>query len=120
MLREWDVWQKHPEYNTVLALVCKVPRETMVKLEEAGFVVDDGTKPPVKADQLFLVHMRESMDKKDYWKRFDEITAKYGKEPTPVHLEEMPEVIIRFLGGVSEEQCLRIINDTLNTLAKNI
>lgn len=117
-MREWDVWQKHPEYNTVLALVCKLPRETIVNLEKAGFVVDDGTKPPVKADQLFLVHMRESMDKKDYWKRFDEITAKYGKEPTPVHFEEMPEVIIRFLGGVSEAQCQRIIDATLRELVK--
>jgi len=90
----------------------------MVNLEKAGFVVDDGTKPPVKADQLFLVHMRESMDKKDYWKRFDEITAKYGKEPTPIHLEEMPEVIIRFLGGVSEEQCFGIIDATLRELVK--
>jgi hypothetical protein len=118
-LREWDVWQKHPEYNTVLALICKVSGETVAKLEKAGFKVDDGTKPPVKADQLFMVHMRESMDKKDYWKKFDEITAKYGKEPTPIHLEEMPEVIIRFLGNVSEEQCLRIIDDTISVLLKS-
>ncbi len=76
-------------------------------------MVDEGTKPAVKADQLFLVHMRESMDKKVYWKKYDEITAKYGKEPTPVHLDEMPEVIIKFLGNVSEEKTIRIIDDTL-------
>lgn len=112
-MRDWDVWQRHPEYNTVLALLSKMPRETVERLEKAGFVVDDGTKPAVKADQLFLVHMRESMDKKDYWKKYDEITAKYGKEPTPVHLDEMPEVIVRFLGNVSEDKCIRIIDSAL-------
>ncbi len=112
-MRDWDVWQKHPEYKTVLMLVTKMPRETIERLEKAGFVVDDGSKPPVKADQLFLVHMRESMDKKVFWKKFDEVTAKYGKEPTLVHLEEMPEVIVRFLGDVSEEKCVRIIDSTL-------
>lgn len=116
-MRDWDVWQKHPEYNTVLALICRMPRETVERLEKAGFVVDEGTKPAVKADQLFLVHMRESMDKKAYWKKFDEITAKYGKEPTPVHLDEMPEVIIKFLGNVPEDKCVRIIDDTLRELA---
>jgi hypothetical protein len=112
-LRDWDVWQKHPEYNTVLMLVSKMPQETIDRLEKAGFVVDDGTKPPVKADQLFLVHMRESMDKKVFWKKFDEVTAKYGKEPVLIHLDEMPEVIIRFLGNVPEDKCIRIIDDTL-------
>ena len=112
-MRDWDVWQRHPEYNTVLALICEMPRETIARLEKAGFVVDEGSKPAVKADQLFVVHMRESMDKKVYWKRFDEITAKYGQEPTPIHLDEMPEVIVRFLGNVSEKQCVRIIDDTL-------
>ncbi len=112
-MRDWDVWQRHPEYNTVLAVICKMPRETIARLEKAGFVVDEGTKPAVKADQLFLVHMRESMDKKTYWKKYDEITAKYGKEPTPVHLDEMPEVIIKFLGNITEEKSIRIIDATL-------
>lgn len=97
-------------------LVSKMPRETIERLEKAGFVVDDGSKTPVKADQLFLVHMRESMDKKVFWKKFDEVTAKYGKEPTLVHLEEMPEVIVRFLGDVPEEKCVRIIDCTLREL----
>ena len=90
-----------------------MPRETVGRLEKAGFVVDEGSRPPVKADQLFIVHMRDSMDKKAYWKKFDEVTAKYGKEPTPVHLEEMPEVIIRFLGNVSEAKHIRVIDSTL-------
>jgi hypothetical protein len=90
-----------------------MPQETIERLEKAGFVVDDGSKAPVKADQLFLVHMRESMDKRVFWKKFDEVTAKYGKEPTLVHLEEMPEVIVRFLGNVPEEKCVRIIDSTL-------
>ena len=90
-----------------------MPRETVERLEKVGFVVDEGARPTVKADQLFFVHMRESMDKKVFWKKFDEITAKYGKEPTLVHLEEMPEVIVRFLGNVTEEKCIRIIDGTL-------
>jgi hypothetical protein len=94
-------------------IVGNMPRETIERLEKAGFVIDDGTKPAVKADQLFFVHMRESMDKKAFWKKFDEVTAKYGKEPTLVHLDEMPEVIVRFLGNVSEEKCIKIIDDTL-------
>ncbi len=94
-------------------IVGKMPRETLDRLEKAGFVIDDGTKPAVKADQLFFVHMRESMDKKAFWKKFDEVTAKYGKEPTLVHLDEMPEVIVRFLGNVSEEKCIRVIDNTL-------
>jgi hypothetical protein len=97
-------------------IVSKMPRDTIERLEKAGFVVDDGTKAPVKADQLFFVHMRESMDKKVFWKKFDEVTAKYGKEPTLVHLEEMPEVIVRFLGNVSEEKCIRIMDNTLREL----
>jgi hypothetical protein len=93
-----------------------MPRETVGRLEKAGFVVDDGSRQPVKADQLFLVHMRESMDKKVYWKKYDDITAKYGKEPTAVHLDEMPEVIIKFLGDVPEDRCIRVIDSTLREL----
>jgi hypothetical protein len=118
-LREWDVWKKHPEYNSVIALACKLPQGTVAMLERAGFVVDDGSRPAVKADQLFLLHARESLEKHYYWHKYDEVKAKYGgEEPLPVHLEELPELIIRFLGGATEEQCIRIADFALGELLK--
>jgi len=106
-VRDWDVWQRHRGHNTVIGLVCELPEGTIAKLEKIGFVVDDGTGKPVKADQLFLLHVKD-LDKKHYWKKYDELKARYGEEPKPVHLEEMPELIIRFLGNVTTGQCLSI------------
>ncbi|HTY91389.1 MAG TPA: hypothetical protein VMC84_09450 [Methanocella sp.] len=116
-MRDWDVWQRHKNYNSVIALACVIPKETISRLERIGFIVDDGSRSPVKADQLFLVHVRD-LDKKHYWKKYDEYKGKYGEEPRPVHLEEMPELIIRFLGNVSPEQCLAITDYTLDLLGK--
>lgn len=92
-----------------------MPKATVARLERIGFVVDDGSKSPVKADQLFLIHVRD-LDKKHYWKKYDEFKAKYGEEPRPIHLEEMPELIIRFLGNVRPEQCLSITDYALDLL----
>jgi len=116
-VRDWDVWQRHKDYNSIIALACELPKETVAKLETIGFIVDDGSKGPVKADQLFLIHVRD-LDKKYYWKKYDEYKTKYGEEPRPIHLEEMPELIIRFLGNVKPEQCLAITNYTLDLLGK--
>lgn len=112
-MRDWDVWQKHKDYNTVIALACNLPAETIKMLESVGFVVDDGTKPKVKADQLFLLHIRD-LDKKHYWAKNEQFKNKYGgEEPKPLHLEEMPELIIRFLGNASFDQMIAITNYTL-------
>ncbi|AFD00929.1 hypothetical protein Mtc_2194 [Methanocella conradii HZ254] len=116
-MRDWDVWQRHKDYNSVIALACELPKDIIEKLEEAGFIVDDGSRKPVKADQLFLVHVRD-LDKKHYWKKYDEFKAKYNEEPRPVHLEEMPELIIRFLGNVTPDQCNAITKFTLDLLVK--
>ena len=117
-MRDWDVWKKHKDYNSVIALATDLPKDTMNKLERAGFIVDDGSKPAVKADQLFLLHVRD-LDKRHYWKKYEEYKAKYGgEEPRPVHIEEMPELIIRFLGSITPEDCISITNYTLDLLAK--
>jgi hypothetical protein len=116
-VRDWDVWQRHKDYNSVIALACELPKDTIARLEKVGFVVDDGSKAPVKADQLFLIHVRD-LDKKHYWKKYDEFKTKYNEEPRPVHLEEMPELIIRFLGSVTAEQCISIANFTLDVFGK--
>jgi hypothetical protein len=116
-VRDWDVWQRHRDYNSVIGLACELPKGTIAKLEKIGFIVDDGTRKPVKADQLFLLHVRD-LDKKHYWKKYDELKAKYGEEPKPVHLEEMPELIIRFLGNVMPDQCISIADFTLSILEK--
>lgn len=118
-MKDWDVWQKHPNYNSVIALACKLPQNTIAMLEKAGFVVDDGSKPPVKADQLFLLHMRDSMEKHYYWHKVDEFKSKYGEEPLPVHLEELPELILKFMGNIREEQCIRVADFTLNDVLNN-
>ncbi len=114
-MRDWDVWQRHKDYYSVIGLACELPKGTITKLEKIGFIVDDGSRKPVKADQLFLIHVRD-LDKKHYWKKYDEFKAKYGEEPKPVHLEEMPELIIRFLGNVTPDQCLSIADLTLGIL----
>ena len=114
-MRDWDVWQKHKDYNSVIVLACELPSEIITKLERIGFIVDDGSKKPVKADQLFLIHVRD-LNKKHYWKKYDEYKVKYNEEPRPVHLEEMPELIIRFMGNVTPEQCLAISSYTLDIL----
>ncbi len=116
-MRDWDVWQRHKDYNSVIALACDLPKDIVAKLENVGFVVDDGSKPAVKADQLFIIHVRD-LDKKHYWKKYDEFKSKYNEEPRPVHLEEMPELIIRFVGTVKPEQCLAIAGYTLDLLGK--
>jgi hypothetical protein len=116
-VRDWDVWQRHENYNSVIALACELPKETIASLEKIGFVVDDGSKSPVKADQLFLVHVRD-LNKKNYWKKYDDFKAKYNEEPKPVHLEEMPELIIRFVGTATPAQCLAITDFTLGLLGK--
>jgi hypothetical protein len=116
-VRDWDVWQRHKGCNSVIGLACELPERTIAKLERIGFVVDDGNKKPVKADQLFLLHVRD-LDKKHYWKKYDEFKAKYGEEPRPVHLEEMPELIIRFLGNATSGQCISITDFTLDVLEK--
>ncbi len=116
-MRDWDVWQRHKDYNSVIVLACELPKETIAKLERIGFVVDDGSKSPVKADQLFLIHVRD-LDKKHYWGKYDEFKAKYNEEPRPVLLEEMPELIIRYLGNVKPDQCIAITNYTLDLLGK--
>jgi hypothetical protein len=116
-VRDWDVWQRHNDYNSVIVLACDLPKETIVRLEGVGFVVDDGSKSPVKADQLFLVHVRD-LDKKHYWKKYDEFKVKYNEEPRPVHLEELPELIIRFIGNVNPAQCIAISDFTLDLLGK--
>ncbi len=116
-MRDWDVWQRHKNYNSIIALACELPKETIVRLERIGLVVDDGSKSPVKADQLFLIHVRD-LDKKHYWKKYDEFKAKYNEEPRPVHLEELPELIIRFIGNVKPDQCIAITDYTLDLLGK--
>lgn len=113
-MREWDVWQRHPEYTSVIALGSKLPEQVVAKLERIGFVVDGGSKPAVKAGQLFFLHARNSMEKHEYFAKVDEFKGKYGMEPLPVHLEELPELIIRFIGDVSVEQCLKISEFTLD------
>ncbi|MCD1293748.1 hypothetical protein CUJ83_01900 [Methanocella sp. CWC-04] len=118
-MRDWDVWQKHVNYNTIIGLACEIPEDTIELLEKVGFIVDDGSKPPVKAGQLFLLHVRD-LDKKYYWKKYEEYKNKYGgEEPRPVHIEEMPELIIRFLGNAKFEQCIDIANYTLKVLGEN-
>jgi len=114
-VRDWDVWQRHKDYNSVICLACDLPKGLVAKLEKAGFIVDDGTRTPVKADQLFLIHVRD-LDKKHYWKKYDEYKSKYNGEPRPVHLEELSELIIRFLGNVTPDQCMSIANYTLDVL----
>lgn len=115
-MRDWEVWQRHSDYNSVIALACELPANTLVMLENIGFIVDDGSKPAVKADQLFLLHVRD-LDKKHYWKKYEEFKAKYGgEEPKPVHIDEMPELIMRFLGNTSFDKCIAITNYTLETL----
>jgi hypothetical protein len=114
-MRDWDVWQRHKDYNSVIALACEIPKETIGLLERAGFIVDDGSKPSVKADQLFILHIRD-LDKKHYWAKFEQFKGKYGEEPKPVHLEEMPELVMRFLGDVTAEQSISIANYALKTL----
>ena len=114
-VRDWDVWQRSKDYNSVICLACDLPEDVIAKLEKVGFIVDNGTKAPVKADQLFLIHVRD-LDKKHYWKKYDEYKVKYTGEPRPVHLEELPELIIRFLGNVTPEQCLSIAGYTLDLL----
>lgn len=116
-MRDWDVWQRHRDYNSVIALACDVPKATIARLERVGFVVDAGDRAPVKADQLFLVHVR-GLDKRHYWAKYEEYRSKYGEEPRPIHLEELPELIIRFLGNVTPEQCLAITDYTLGLLEK--
>lgn len=112
-MRDWEVWQKHSDYNTVIALACELPEDTIRMMESIGFVIDDGSKPAVKADQLFLLHVRD-IDKRKYWQKFEAFKARYGEEPRPVHLEELSELIIRFLGNVSDGQCIAIANNTLS------
>lgn len=114
-MRDWDVWQRHKDYNTIIALACELPKDTISKLERAGFIVDDGSKPAVKADQIFLLHVRD-LDKKHYWKKYADFKEKYGEEPRPLHVEEMPELIIRFLGNVSFNQCIAIAEYTLDLM----
>ncbi len=116
-MRDWDVWQRHQNYNSVICMACDLPKDVIAKLEKAGFVVDDGSKAPVKADQLFLIHVRD-VDKKYYWKKYDEFKAKYNGEPRPVHLEEMPELIIRYMGNVTPDQCISIAKFTLDLVGK--
>lgn len=116
-MRDWDVWQRHKNYNSIIALACELPKETIVRLESIGLIVDDGSKSAVKADQLFLIHVRD-LDKKLYWRKYDEFKAKYNEEPRPVHLEELPELIIRFLGNVKPDQCIAITDFTLDLLGK--
>ncbi len=116
-MRDWDVWQRHSDYKSVIALACALPKETIEKLERVGFVVDDGSKSPVKADQLFLIHVRD-LDKKNYWRKYDEFKVKYNEEPRPVHLEEMAELIIRFVGNVRPAQCITIADFTMDLLNK--
>jgi hypothetical protein len=116
-VRDWDVWQRHKDYNSVICLACELPGSVVAKLEKIGFVVDGGDRPSVKADQLFLVHVRE-LDKKLYWKKYDEFKTKYGEEPRPVHLEEMSELIIRFMGNATSDQCISIANFTLDVVGK--
>ncbi len=116
-MRDWDVWQRHKDYNSIIALACELPKGTIAKLETIGLIVDDGGKSPVKADQLFLIHVRD-LDKKHYWRKYDEFKAKYNEEPRPVHLEELPELIIRYLGNVKPDQCIAITNYTLDLLGK--
>jgi hypothetical protein len=116
-VRDWDVWQRHKDYNSVIALATEIPEDTIEKLEHVGFIVDDGSKPAVKADQLFILHVRD-LDKRYYWKKYEEFKAKYdGVEPRPVHMEEMPELIIRYLGNVKPAECIAITNYTLDLLA---
>jgi len=114
-VRDWDVWQRHNDYNSIIGLACDLPKETIQKLESIGFIVDDGSKKAVKADQLFIVHVRD-LDKKHYWKKYDELKVKYNEEPRPIHLEEMPELIIRYMGNVKPDQCIAITNFTLDLL----
>jgi hypothetical protein len=116
-VRDWDVWQRHKDYNSIIALACELPKETIARLESIGLVVDDGSKSPVKADQLFLIHVRD-LDKKHYWKKYDEFKAKYNEEPRPIHLEELPELIIRFIGNVKPDKCISITDYTLDLLGK--
>lgn len=116
-MRDWDFWQRHSDYNSVIALACELPEATIARLEAVGFVVDDGSKRPVKADQLFLVHVRD-LDKKNYWRKYDAFKVKYNEEPRPVHLEELPELIIRFVGNVRPDQCIAIADFTMGLLAK--
>lgn len=117
-MRDWEVWQRHKEYNSVIALGCKLPVNTVAKLEQIGFVVDDGSKPAVKAGQLFFLHVRNSLDKHEYFKKVDEYKNKYREEPLPVHLEELPELVLRFVGDVSVEQCIRISDYAMDELLK--
>ncbi|WP_424359494.1 hypothetical protein [Methanocella sp. MCL-LM] len=117
-MRDWDVWQRHPEYTSVIALGGSLPKSTVEKLEKLGFVVDDGSKPAIKAGQLFFLHVKNSLEKHEYFRKVDEYKKKYGEEPLPVHLEELPELIMRFVGDVSVEQCLHISNFALDELLK--
>lgn len=115
-MRDWDVWQRHTDYNSIVALACELPKETAARLESVGFIVDDGSKPAVKADQLFILHVRD-LDKRHYWKKYEEFKNKYGgEEPRPIHVEELPELIIRFLGNVAPAECFSIANYTVDLL----
>jgi hypothetical protein len=117
-VRDWDVWQKHKDYTSIIGLATEIPKETVAKLEQIGFVVDDGSKPAAEAGQLFILHVRD-LDKRNYWKKYEEYKTKYGgAEPRPVHIEELPELIIRFLGTVTPDECIRITNFTLDLLIK--
>lgn len=117
-MRDWDVWQKHKDYNSIIALATEIPKDTVEKLRRIGFVVDDGSEPVVEAGQLFILHVRD-LDKRHYWKKYEEYKKKYGDvEPRPVHIEELPELIIRFIGTVTPEECISITNYTLDLLEK--
>ncbi len=116
-MRDWDVWQRHRDYNSVIGLACELPKDVIAKLERIGFTVDDGGAKPVKADQLFLIHVRD-LDKKLYWRKYDELKVKYNEEPRPVHLEELPELIIRFTGNARADQCIEIASFALDLLSR--
>lgn len=118
-MRDWEVWQRHKEYNSVIVLACDLPKDTVKKLEQIGFVIDDGSKPAVKAGQLFFLHVKNSLEKHEYFRKVDLAKNKYGEEPLPVHLEELPELIMRFVSNETVEQCIKITNFTLDELLKN-
>ncbi len=77
-MRDWDVWQKHKDYHSIIGLATEIPKDTIEKLERIGFVVDDGSKPAVEAGQLFILHVRD-LDKRNYWKKYEEYKNKYRR-----------------------------------------